>query len=82
MGFNELLVIFAAVILGGIGSVYGAMLGGLLIGMIVEMTPILTTVGIPISTEYGAALAFVIMVLVLLVRPEGIAGQAVGGEGT
>lgn len=82
MGFNELLVIFAAVILGGIGSVYGAMLGGLLIGMIVEMTPILTTIGIPISSEYGAALAFVIMVLVLLVRPEGIAGQAVGGEGT
>lgn len=82
MGFNELLVIFAAVILGGIGSVYGAMLGGLLIGMIVEMTPILSTVGIPITSEYGAALAFVIMVLVLLVRPEGIAGQAVGGEGT
>ena len=82
MGFNELLVIFAAVILGGIGSVYGAMLGGLVIGMVVEMTPILTTVGIPISSEYGAALAFVIMVLVLLVRPEGIAGQAVGGEGT
>ncbi len=81
MGFNELLIIFAAVILGGIGSVYGAMLGGFLIGMIVEMTPILSTVGIPIGSEYGAAIAFVIMVLVLLVRPEGIAGQAVGGEG-
>ena len=81
MGFNELLVIFAAVILGGIGSVYGAMLGGFLIGMVVEMTPILTTVGIPIGTEYGAALAFIIMVIVLLVRPEGIAGQAVGGGG-
>lgn len=79
MGFSELLVIFAAVILGGIGSVYGAMLGGLLIGMIVSMTPILSSVGIPIGGEYAAALAFVVMVLVLLVRPEGIAGEAVGG---
>jgi branched-chain amino acid transport system permease protein len=79
MGFSELLVIFAAVILGGIGSVYGAMLGGLLIGMIVSMTPLLSTVGIPIGGEYAAALAFVVMVLVLLVRPEGIAGEAVGG---
>lgn len=81
MGFNELLIIFAAVILGGIGSVYGAMLGGFLIGMIVQMTPILTTIGIPIGIEYGSAIAFVIMVLVLLVRPEGIAGEPVGGDG-
>ena len=79
MGFNELLIIFAAVILGGIGSVYGAMLGGFLIGMIVQLTPILTTIGIPIGIEYGAAIAFVIMVAVLLVRPEGIAGEPVGG---
>jgi branched-chain amino acid transport system permease protein len=81
MGFNLLLVIFAAVILGGIGSVYGAMLGGLLIGMVVQLTPILTTVGIPIGSEYARALAFLIMVAVLLVRPRGIAGEAVGGEG-
>jgi branched-chain amino acid transport system permease protein len=79
MGFNLLLVIFAAVILGGIGSVYGAMLGGLLIGMVVQLTPILTTIGIPIGSEYARALAFIIMVAVLLVRPRGIAGEAVGG---
>jgi branched-chain amino acid transport system permease protein len=81
MGFNLLLVIFAAVILGGIGSVYGAMLGGLLIGMVVQLTPILTTIGIPIGSEYARALAFIIMVAVLLVRPQGIAGDAGGGEG-
>jgi branched-chain amino acid transport system permease protein len=74
MGFDILLVVFAAVILGGIGSVYGAMLGGLLIGMIDQMTPILGDVGIPIGTEYSYAIAFVIMVAVLLVRPNGIAG--------
>jgi branched-chain amino acid transport system permease protein len=76
MGFNILLVVFAAVILGGIGSVYGAMLGGLLIGMIDQMTPLLGDVGIPIGTEYSYAIAFVIMVAVLLVRPNGIAGEA------
>jgi len=81
MGFNLLLVIFAAVILGGIGSVYGAMLGGFLIGMIVEMTPLLGQVGIPIGIEYAEAIAFVIMVLVLLIRPTGIAGDSGAGEG-
>jgi len=87
MGFNLLLLIFAAVILGGIGSVYGAMLGGFLIGMIYQLTPLLTELGallpvvpnawgIPIGIEYAEAIAFVIMVVVLLFRPNGIAGEA------
>ena len=76
MGFNLLLLIFAAVILGGIGSIYGAMLGGFLIGMISQLTPVLEMVGIPIGIEYSNAIAFVIMVVVLLVRPTGIAGEA------
>jgi len=76
MGFNFLLLIFAAVILGGIGSIYGAMLGGVLIGMISQLTPVFEMVGIPIGIEYSNAIAFVIMVVVLLVRPTGIAGEA------
>lgn len=90
MGFNLLLVIFAAVILGGIGSVYGAMAGGFLIGMINQLTPFFSNVveALPIapnwletvlenliSIEYANAIAFVIMVVVLLVRPNGIAGE-------
>ena len=90
MGFNLLLVIFAAVILGGIGSVYGAMAGGFLIGMINQLTPFFSNVveAVPIwpgwlaavvrgliSIEYANAIAFVIMVVVLLVRPNGIAGE-------
>ncbi|MBV0902079.1 branched-chain amino acid ABC transporter permease [Haloarcula salina] len=75
IGFGILLVVFAAVIVGGIGSVYGAMLGGLLIGMIHELTPLLGDVGIPIGTAYAPAIAFVIMVAVLLVKPRGIAGD-------
>ncbi|QZY00596.1 branched-chain amino acid ABC transporter permease [Halobaculum rubrum] len=86
MGFNILLVVFAAVILGGIGSVYGAMVGGFLIGMINQLTPILPRLGqeipfvpesfgIPIGIEYANAIVFLIMVAVLLVRPSGIAGE-------
>ncbi len=81
MGFNVLLVIFAAVILGGIGSIYGAMLGGFLIGMVVELMPLLSDIGIPVGIEYANAVAFLIMVAVLLVRPTGIAGEAIDGEG-
>nr|WP_217642696.1 branched-chain amino acid ABC transporter permease [Halogeometricum limi] len=76
MGFDILLIVFAAVILGGIGSVYGAMLGGLVIGMLYELTPLFSMVGIPIGNEYAEAVAFVIMVVILLVRPQGIAGDA------
>jgi len=87
MGFNLLLLIFAAVILGGIGSVYGAMLGGFLIGVINQLTPLLSELGallplvpdawgIPIGIEYADAIAFVVMVVVLLLRPSGIAGEA------
>ena len=77
MGFEILLVIFAAVILGGIASVYGAMLGGVVIGMVTRLTPLLREFGLPIGNEYSAALAFAIMVVILLVRPQGIAGGAV-----
>ncbi|GGL63033.1 branched-chain amino acid ABC transporter permease [Halocalculus aciditolerans] len=77
MGFNILLVVFAAVILGGIGSVYGAMLGGLVIGVVHEFVPALSSLGIPISAQYANAVAFLIMVVILLVRPQGIMGEAV-----
>jgi branched-chain amino acid transport system permease protein len=73
MGFDLLLVVFAAVILGGIGSVYGAMLGGLVIGMAHELTPAIPFVPV----EYASAVAFVLMVVILLVRPSGIMGEAV-----
>jgi branched-chain amino acid transport system permease protein len=89
MGFDILLVVFAAVILGGIGSVYGAMAGGFLIGMINQLMPLLPnfgreiplvpeSFGVPIGIEYANAVAFLIMVAVLLLRPSGIAG----GEAT
>lgn len=70
MGFNVLLVIFAAVILGGIGSPYGAMIGAYIIGIAQEMS-----VALPfITPEYRFAVSFIVMVVVLLFRPTGIAG--------
>lgn len=65
-GWILLLPIFAAVILGGIGSVYGAILGGLVVGL----TWSLAIVWIP--SGLARAAAFLLMIVVLLVRPEGI----------
>ena len=68
MGFGLLLVMFAAVILGGIGDPYGAMLGGLAIGMAQEVSVAF------ISAAYKPAVAFTIMVVLLLWKPEGLRG--------
>lgn len=69
LGWLLLLPIFASVILGGIGSPYGAIAGGMFIGIAMEVSPAL---GVP--TRYKSAVGFVILIAVLLVRPEGIFG--------
>ncbi len=66
MGFNLLLAIFAAAILGGIGDLYGAILGGLVIGVVQEVSTIV------IDPGYKPAVGFIIMILMLLVRPYGL----------
>jgi branched-chain amino acid transport system permease protein len=68
LGWDRLLLVFSAVILGGIGSVYGAIVGGLVIGITIR----LSVVWLP--SELRLASAFVVLVLVLLVRPNGILG--------
>lgn len=68
MGWFMVLPMFAAVILGGIGSPYGAMVGGLIIGLAQE----LSTAFLP--TEYKLAIGFAIMIAVLFVRPRGVMG--------
>jgi branched-chain amino acid transport system permease protein/neutral amino acid transport system permease protein len=68
MGWDLLLPIFAATVLGGIGSPYGAMAGALVIGLAEELsTPF-------IPTEYKTAVSLVLLVLILLVRPQGLFG--------
>lgn len=88
MGFEFLLLFFAAVILGGIGSAYGAMLGGLVIGLANDLSlPWLSWLSdhgwLVHGTGYQFGVAFVIMIIVLLVRPEGILGvrRERGGTG-
>jgi branched-chain amino acid transport system permease protein len=68
MGFDLLLPLFSAAILGGIGSVPGAVLGGLIVG--VAQSGAVHFVG----AEYRAAVAFLILIAVLLVRPTGLFG--------
>jgi branched-subunit amino acid ABC-type transport system permease component len=69
-GNNFLFVIFAAVIVGGIGQIYGAMIGAIVIGLVVNLS------GIWISSAYQLDLAFGVLVLVLLVRPQGVIATA------
>jgi neutral amino acid transport system permease protein len=71
-GFELLLPVFAAVILGGIRSPYGAVLGSFIIGVSMECGVFLLP---PEYAIYRTAIAFVILVVVLMVRPEGIRGD-------
>ena len=68
MGWNFLIPLFAATILGTIGNVYGALVGGLIIGVAQQVS---TAFLLP---TYKPAVAFVLMILILLARPKGIFG--------
>ncbi|WP_277455696.1 carboxypeptidase regulatory-like domain-containing protein [Janibacter sp. DB-40] len=70
MGFNLLLLMFAGVILGGLGSAFGAVVGSLVVGLVAQ----LSTLWFP--TELQNAWALLALIIVLLVRPQGILGRA------
>ncbi|MFJ2368957.1 branched-chain amino acid ABC transporter permease [Microbacterium sp. NPDC087665] len=69
MGMQMLLLIFAAITLGGLGTAFGALVGSLIVGMAVE----LSTLWIPSDLKYASAL--VILIIILLVRPQGLLGR-------
>ena len=69
MGFQILLLIFAAVTLGGLGTAFGALVGSLIVGLFIE----LSTLWLPSDLKYVGAL--VVLILVLLFRPQGILGR-------
>ncbi len=77
MGFKILLLIFAAVTLGGLGTIWGALLGSLVIGLMVEVAPVLS-IGDwhPVPASIKDVGALLVMILILLVRPQGILGKA------
>ena len=73
MGWDQLLPIFAAAILGGIGQPMGAAMGGLVLGLIEELSTYPWVTDNPlVPPEYKAGLAFAIMVALLIWRPTGL----------
>jgi branched-chain amino acid transport system permease protein len=70
MGFKILLLVFAAVTLGGLGTIWGAMAGSIIVGLLIE----LSTLVIPSELKYIGAL--LLLIVILLFRPQGIFGRA------
>jgi neutral amino acid transport system permease protein len=68
MGFRILLLLFAAVVLGGLGTAYGVMAGAFVVGIVVEMS----TLWLPAELKVSSGL--IILIVMLLVRPQGIFG--------
>lgn len=73
MGWTLLLPIFAAVVLGTIGDAYGALLGGMVLGLVMEMSTWSIFFG-GIPSSYKPVVAFATLGLVLLIKPEGLLG--------
>lgn len=74
-GFELLLPVFAAVVLGGIGSAYGALAGGLALGVAEELSTWSGFAG-GVNPTYKPVVAFAVLALALLVRPQGFFGRA------
>jgi len=70
LGFALLLPIFGAVVLGGIGDAFGALAGGMVLGLITEWSTMF------IESQMKTAVAFIALIIVLIVRPQGIFGRA------
>jgi len=68
-GYQLLLSLFAATVLGGIGNAYGALAGGLLLGLIQEWSTLF------IDPSWKLAVGFAILILTLLIKPHGLLGQ-------
>jgi branched-subunit amino acid ABC-type transport system permease component len=76
MGWSILFLIFTAVILGGIGSPYGALVGGLALGLVMDLATWSALPGGGLETRYKPVLAFAFLIVLLLVRPQGVFGRA------
>ena len=69
MGFQILLLVFAGVTLGGLGTAFGALVGSLIVGLLIQVS----TLVVPPELKNLGALA--ILIIILLVRPQGILGR-------
>jgi branched-subunit amino acid ABC-type transport system permease component len=82
MGQTMVILAFVVVVVGGIGSLFGSVVAGLLIGEAVYLTPIVlrslaavTGVGALDVPAIGGLMPYLVMIFVLLVRPRGLFGQ-------
>jgi branched-chain amino acid transport system permease protein len=77
MGFLPGIKAFTAAVLGGIGNVIGAALGGLILGVVEQLGPnlFLSGYGIPSPNQLKDVIAFTVLVLVLIFRPSGLLGR-------
>jgi branched-subunit amino acid ABC-type transport system permease component len=75
LGFEALFLIFTAVVLGGIGSAYGALVAGMVLGLVMELSTWSGFAG-GLAARYKPVLAFVALILLLLYRPQGLFGRA------
>ncbi|MGQ9599645.1 MAG: branched-chain amino acid ABC transporter permease [Anaerolineae bacterium] len=82
MGFFPGIKAFTSAVLGGIGNVVGAMLGGLFLGIAESLFPnlVLDGLGIPAPYQLKDALAFILLVVVLIFRPTGILGERLAAK--
>lgn len=69
MGFQILLLVFAAVTLGGLGTIWGAILGSMVVGLFLQLTTLI------IPTELKSVGALLVLIVILLVRPYGLLGR-------
>ncbi len=72
LGFELLLPIFAAVILGGIGNPFGALIAGLVLGVVIELSTLV------IEPRWKVTVGFLALIVALIIRPQGIFGKAKG----
>lgn len=79
MGFIPALKAFTAAVLGGIGNVAGAFLGAMVLGLLESMGPnlFLDGLGIPNPSQLKDAIAFIVLVFILIFRPSGLLGEAI-----
>jgi len=75
LGVDPLFLIFTTVVLGGIGSAYGALFAGFALGLAMELSTWQALAG-GLGSQYKPVLAFVVLIVILLYRPQGLFGRA------
>lgn len=74
MGFRGTIIAFTAAVIGGIGSLGGALIGGMILGLSENL------ISVYVSSSYKDPITFLILILILLIRPTGILGNADSGK--